>query len=63
MTTPQSPVEAMLALADAMDQIIATVAGYRAKLEAAGFSPTASEAMTTDYHQALITAVLAPRKK
>lgn len=41
-------------ISDAFDQLVAMVSAYRAKLEAAGFSPTAAEAMTMQYHQLLI---------
>lgn len=60
---PPSPAEAMHQLADAMTQVIEAVTGYRAKLETAGFSPRAAEAMSIDYHRALMGAVLPPRTK
>jgi hypothetical protein len=54
MTTPQTPAESMMAVQEAMVPIIAAVAGHRAQLEAAGFSPTAAEHMAVDFHRSLL---------
>lgn len=55
---PATPAEqlaaGMAAMADAMVTIIEAVAGHRAQLEAAGFSPTAAEAGAIAYHAALM---------
>ena len=43
-------------LADLMDGIAGVaeaVAGFRAQMEAAGFSPTAAEMMAVDFHRAI----------
>jgi len=50
----QTPAEAMLVVADLLAIIVEQCAGYRAQLEAAGFSPTASEAMVMDLHRDLV---------
>lgn len=50
--------EAAAAL-DAMDDMVALVRGYQAKLEAAGFSPTAAEMMAIQWHQMLMASATA----
>ena len=58
MTTPINPMaEALLAFSETMSCITDAVTGYRAQLEAAGFSPTASEVMATKYHDVLMASL------
>ena len=52
---PESPTNPWLAMADTMTSLIEACAGYKAKCEAAGFSPTAAEHMALEYHNMLIT--------
>lgn len=49
--------ELWLALSDAYAPLIEAVAGHRAKLEAAGFSPTAAEMMSIDFHRSLMASI------
>lgn len=43
-----------LGLVDAFLVYIEATSAYKAKLEAAGFSPTAAETMALDFHRALL---------
>jgi hypothetical protein len=45
---------AAIGLVDAFLVYIEATAAYKAKLEAAGFSPTAAETMALDFHRALM---------
>lgn len=53
-TEPEVPTmsldEAAAAVADGLDTVRAAVVGYRAKLEADGFSPTMAEQMAAQLH-------------
>lgn len=46
--------EALVALSAAFEPVIEATAGHRAKLEAAGFSPTAAEAMAEQFYRVLL---------
>lgn len=46
------------ALGEVLSLIVESVAGYRAKLEAAGFSPTAAERGAIDYHRELLASAM-----
>lgn len=48
--TPQE----IATMMDSMDQVLEVVNGYRAKLEAAGYSPTAAEVMAMDFHRLIM---------
>ena len=48
---------AWLDLAEAFAPVIEATAGHRAQLEAAGFSPTAAELMSIDFHRSLMTGI------
>lgn len=50
--------EAWLTVLAICEPMAEAAAGYRAKLEAAGFSPTAAEAMAVDFHRTLLQATL-----
>lgn len=54
---------AMANVAELLSVALDTVTGYRAKCEAAGFSPTASEAMAEDVHRQIIQLLLTPNSK
>lgn len=61
---PTAPsAEAMAALADGLDSIVELVSGHRRKLEAQGFSPTASEQMSTMLYAALCQGIMAKGQK
>jgi hypothetical protein len=51
---PASPSEAWLNLQELLGPMTDAVAGHRARLEASGFSPTAAEMMSIDFHRALV---------
>ena len=51
--------EALLEIRETTSSLAAACAGYRAQLEAAGFSPTASEVMAMKYHDILLNITFA----
>ena len=55
--------DAFIAIQETMATIAAACAGYRAQLEAAGFSPTASEVMAMKYHEILLNITFASAMK
>jgi hypothetical protein len=55
--------EAFITIQETMATIAAACAGYRAQLEAAGFSPTAAEMMAMKYHDVLIASAFSSVKK
>jgi hypothetical protein len=50
----------MMAAVETFTSLAVAAGSYRAKLEEAGFSPTASEVMATDFHRCLVMAALTP---
>lgn len=48
-------------MAENFDQIIEATAGYRARCEAAGFSPTAAEQLALDFHRLLFAQITAKK--
>lgn len=48
--------EGFLAMAENMAQVVEFIVGYRAQLEAAGFSPTAAEMGAMEMHSHVIAA-------
>jgi hypothetical protein len=50
----------MMAAVESLTQLAVAAGAYRAKLEEAGFSPTAAEMMATDFHRCLVMAALTP---
>lgn len=59
MSAPPNPLEAWAELADTLQNAVDLSSGQRAKLEAAGFSPTAAELAATHLHNAIITMIFA----
>jgi hypothetical protein len=55
--------EVLLQMRETTSSIAAASAGYRAQLEASGFSPTASEVMAMKYHDILLNAAFGALKK
>jgi hypothetical protein len=50
----------MMAAVEQLASLAVAAGSYRAKLEEAGFSPTASEVMAMDFHRCLVMAALTP---
>ena len=63
MTKAMEQTESLMAVQEMMGQISDAVQGYRAKLEEAGFSPTASEVMAIDFHKGLINMIFTNQTK
>jgi hypothetical protein len=59
----ETNIEAWLGLQELLGPMVDAVAGHRAKLEAAGFSPTAAEMMAIDFHRGLINQTFTGLKK
>ena len=55
--TASEKAELWLNVAEAYAPMVEAVAGHRAQLEAAGFSPTAAEMMAIDFHRSLMAAI------
>lgn len=54
--------EALLAVATTMDEVIAAINGYRAKLEAEGYPSPVIDVMVADYHRLLLD-IINPTKR
>jgi hypothetical protein len=48
----------LLAISEMMAQVAEQAQGYRAGLEALGFSPTAAEVMAIEFHKTMLAIVL-----
>lgn len=55
---PDSTTEQFAHLAETIAPLVDMVAGYRAQLEAAGYSPTMAEAMSAQLHGTLLVRIL-----
>lgn len=53
---PDYPDVVMTAM-ETITQVVDMTAGYRARCEAAGFSPSAAENMAMDFHQYIMTLI------
>ena len=58
MTDPHDTAEALLAVSNALDPLVDMVAGYRAKLELAGYSPSMAEAMSAQLHGQMVARII-----
>lgn len=56
--TPADFAAALAQVSDAMTAVVEAATGHRAKLETAGFSPTAAEHGAVSYHDALLRIIV-----
>jgi hypothetical protein len=54
---------AMATFADVMSSVVDAVAGHRRRLENVGFSETAAEQMSVQYHQFLLSTLIKAAEK
>jgi hypothetical protein len=60
MSTPVDDLRQALTILNAtLDAVVEATSGYKAKLVAAGFSPTIAEQMAVDYHRHFLAMVMA----
>ena len=52
--------EALANIVDIYSGVAEATAGYRARLEQLGFSPTAAESMAADFHRGLLAMTMQP---
>lgn len=53
----------LLEFGEALSAVVQFLQGYKAQMEAAGFSPTAAEAMSVDLHRELVPTFFLSVKK
>ena len=61
MSKEAQMVDALIGLVDSLEPMTLACTGYRAKLEAAGYSPTMAEMIAAEVHLALIRKMFEPK--
>lgn len=61
--TPSDPTLALIEFVEGVGRLVEKAAGYREKCGAAGFSPTAAEAMAVELHSHLLAQAFSKAKR